>query len=808
MAIKTITLPITKSGYVRELEPTIVFPTEAEGEYKVSRDFVGTVAYKNGLCFGFEALPDRLKYARIYSIAITLSIKQNTDAAISVGTDPIEDFDPETLTYANRKQIITSHAPYFGGMTQSFRDVTSIFSDLVSVEDQSRISVTFLRNLAFIIQNATQDKTVVITAKPELTDSSTPYITVSYDDAVSVSDSLSITKPIGTSHPWWFNATAPQTVEWELLRDSADQYYCYAETFEQASAVFYWRKQGETNWNQIPVSGSEKRLVIPKNTFATDPETPYEYYVSVTDVLGNVLTSGIATCVAAVNLIHPLYGNNLSPHRYYYNPHKPISFFWEVYNMTGDGTDSESMKVIGTPGDVTIEWKVGTDGESHYFNIPVFGASSYDVPAETFPAVELIGYRITGTDSTGYPCTANSVWLYFKTAAGPITSTAIAPINSVEKNNQEILFLWQFSSDDGNPASRFELLWRTYGAASWNTLHASSDIVTQFAAEAGTFPVGQIEWAIVPYNLDNIAGNYSVNSFIAYGAPEAPLVSATAVPFTTISWQSDGQQAFEVDIDGTVYGVYFGDDKEFSPPAYLDDGEHTIRVRVAGTYYLWSDWSSTTVVIANESPYGVYLSGEASVDASLSWETDAETGDFYVYRDGEFIARTDAYTFADRLANGEHSYQVLNRLPDGNYCISQEITVGTIGYGTFISAADQPGSWLEIKYSTEQERVLQIEASSVSAFYHYSGDKFPHGFTNGYLNTQITFSAAFKLDQEEEIRVFESMLGTPVIIKHDADPVIVGTMTAWTKSASRWAWVSYVINVQQIEWEDFADERS
>lgn len=808
MASRTITLAITKSGYVRELEPTVVFPTESGGEYKISRDFVGSVGYKNGLCFGFEALPDRLKYARIYSIAITLSLKKNTSAAIAVSTYPMADFDPETLTYANRKQSTESYAPYFGGMNQDFSDVTSIFLSSVSAEDRSRISVAYLRSLAFIVQNISQDNTIISYAKTELTAGGTPYITVTYDDETTVSDSISITKPIGGSYPGTFNATAPQTVEWELLRDSSDQYYCYAETFEQASAVFYWRKQGETNWNQIPVSGSEKQLVIPKNTFSTDPETPYEYYISATDVLGNVLTSGVSTCVATYNLIMPLYGNGQSPYWYYFNPHTPLTFYWTVYAMSGEGTDSESAREYGTPGNVSIEWRAGVDGEIQTYNVPVFGVSQYTVPADTFPAVETILYRIKGTDSTGYPCTGLNTWLQFRAAAGPVTSTAIAPLNSVEKNNQEITFLWQFSSDDGNPPSRFELLWRTYGAASWTTLYSSSEIVTQYTAAAGIFPVGQIEWAIVPYNLDDVAGNYTVNSFIAYGAPEPPLVTATAVPFTTITWQSDGQQAFEVDIDGTVYGVYFGDDKTFSPPARLEDGEHTIRVRIAGTYYLWSEWSSTTIDIENSSPYGVYLSGEAATDANLSWETDAETGDFYIYRDGAFIARTDAYTFSDRLANGEHSYQVLNRLPDGNYCISQEITVGTIGVGTFIAAADQPGGWLKLKYSTEQERTLQIGASAVSVFYHFAGDKFPRGFTSGYLNSQITLSAAFKTDQEEEILAFEALLGRPVIIKHDADPVIVGKMTAWNKSVPRWAWVSYTINVEQTEWEDFADERS
>ena len=801
MATATITLPITKSGYVRELDPTIVFPTDSDEDYKISRDYVGSVGYKNGLCFGFEALPDRLKYARIYSIAITLNLK-NSAANITAGTDPIEDFDPETLTYANRKQTITSNAPYFGGITQVFSDVTSRFQSQMAVTDISRISVSYLRSLAFIVQDAATDKTRQVHGKILLTDDSDPYITVTYDDQLTVSDSVTITQPIGGEYPGSFNAAAPNTVEWDLIRDSSDQYYCYAESFEQASAVFYWRKQGESAWNQITKSGAEKRLVIPANTFTTDPETPYEYYIQVTDVLGNTVESGISTCLALQNIIKVL--TPPSPnYGYYYNPHRPISFGWEVYNASGEGTTIEGMTVDGQPGDITIVWSVGS-GEEHQIQVP-FGLSQYDVPAETFPAASSIRYTIQGTDSTGYICLYNTVKSTFRTAAGPITTVGISPINSVQKNNQEINFAWQYVSDDGNPPSRFELLWRTYGSVEWNTLASSSDIVTEYIAAADTFPVGQIEWTVIAYNLDDIEGNYSIYSFIAYGAPDMPLVSATDAPFTTISWQSDGQQAFEVEINGMTYGPYFGEDKTFEPPDKLADGEYLIRVRVAGTYFLWSDWGETSITVENVSDFGVYLSGSPSVDAHLEWETDAETGDFYVYRDGILIARTFDYEFDDRLANGEHVYQVLNRLPDGNYCISLEVTAGTLGRGTYITAADASEPWIFLQYSTESTHDIQRTDSAVTVFANYSGDIYPHGFTSIYRDAQLTLSAAFKDIQEEILKRFEALLGRPVIVKRNQDPVFVGIINTWTKLDPQWKWKSYSCSIQRIEWEDFVD---
>ena len=241
------------------------------------------------------------------------------------------------------------------------------------------------------------------------------------------------------------------------------------------------------------------------------------------------------------------------------------------------------------------------------------------------------------------------------------------------------------------------------------------------------------------------------------------------------------------------------------PAVDLAGMEYLIRVRVAGTYFLWSDWGETSITVENVSDFGVYLSGSPSVDAHLEWETDAETGDFYVYRDGILIARTFDYEFDDRLANGEHVYQVLNRLPDGNYCISLEVTAGTLGSGTYITAADASEPWIFLQYSTESTHDIQRTDSAVTVFANYSGDIYPHGFTSIYRDAQMTLSAAFKDIQKEILKRFEALLGRPVIVKRNQDPVFVGIINTWTKLDPQWKWKGYSCSIQRIEWEDFVD---
>lgn len=815
---KTIELEITKSGYIRQLYPTDVFPTDAASEYRISRDQASSssTAYRNCLCFGFEPIPDALQYYELDDISLPL---------YSDGTGPcfgvcMSDFDVQTLTYANRQENTAAAIKnVFWSKGSGWNERYSSFSSIYDDADKSRTAAALLQSRAYLTYCLSNYGDTATYAKIEAPGGTPGKVLITYDDAKVIRSKVAVVNGISRYNA---NATMPLTVTWDLIRDDTEVYYCAAGSFAQQSATFYWREQGETAWNTItPASASVKSVTIPAGTFRSSVSgsfKDYEYYIEATDVNGLTTTTGILEFTTNITQMYamgtfghyyplipaPEYdGDGNSPYYYYWNPHNPITFYWATVGLEPI-LNTEHAVLYGS-GYTTIAWKVGEFGEEYEFSVPTFGAIQYSVPAETFPSTEWIYYQIRGTDASGAE-SVPEVWIRFSTKAGLINSYAIAPVNSVESANQPITFEWSFAGESAARPTRYELVWREYGAAEWNILRASTEVETSYTAPANTFPVGQIEWAVFAYNIDDVAGDYVGSSFIAYGAPEPPQVSATAVPFSTISWQSEGQQAYEIDIDGTVYGVYFGEEKTFSPPDRLEDGEHTIRVRIAGTYYLWSEWRSTTIQVKNETEYGIYLSGEESVDVMLNWEADADTGDFYVYRDGVLVARTLAYSFNDRFATGEHAYQVLNRLPDGNYCISQELNFRTVIDGTFISAAGDPAAeWLYLQYSTEQERVLQFAASSVSSFYHYAGDVYPRGFTSGYRDSQVTFSAAFRADQRAGIAQFEGLLGQAVIIKHYEDPVLIGVLVSWNKSVPRRLWVNYACGVQRIEWEDFVD---
>ena len=83
--------------------------------------------------------------------------------------------------------------------------------------------------------------------------------------------------------------------------------------------------------------------------------------------------------------------------------------------------------------------------------------------------------------------------------------------------------------------------------------------------------------------------------------------------------------------------------------------------------------------MANQPGRPITLEGAFDRDAALSWTAGDAAANYYIYRDGVQIGHATGLSFNDRLALGPHSYRVANRLPDGNYSISNSVT------GTMIS---------------------------------------------------------------------------------------------------------------------------
>ncbi|MBO7668201.1 MAG: hypothetical protein J6T26_07050, partial [Firmicutes bacterium] len=255
--------------------------------------------------------------------------------------------------------------------------------------------------------------------------------------------------------------------------------------------------------------------------------------------------------------------NNLPANGKKMDPTQAITFSWY---LTGDPYYSLDPYVQES---ATFQWS--SDGGSTWNSVEVSGSTNKAIiPANTFPG-GVIQWKVTATDDRG--ATTTSETRTIDTTDTLATTTLISPIDTLEANDGEILFRWSSTNASGSTPTGYQFAWRDASVtpASWTQFKILGS-TPEYRMPANTLPVGTIIWTVATYNRDDVMGSWSSQAQIrTVGAPAAPIVSATAVPFATIEWQATGQQAWRMTVDGKIYGPYFGGTKTFTLPDYLED---------------------------------------------------------------------------------------------------------------------------------------------------------------------------------------------------------------------------------------------
>lgn len=470
-----------------------------------------------------------------------------------------------------------------------------------------------------------------------------------------------------------------------------------------------------------------------------------------------------------------------------------FSWFFDKYGSyycIGDWTQVSAV----------FHWRSGTSGS--WNDIPISGATqSVTIPANTFP-IGTIQWYVSGVDNVG---TASDSEIYtITTADSPMVATPLAPIGTVEDGSGDIVFSWQEANDTGTTPTGADLQYSQDGST-WTAFGHVDGAVTTYTAPGGTLPAGAVMWRVRAYNTDGVAGAWSeAVSFVSVAAPPAPTVSAAAVPFTTVTWQSSGQQAYRITVDGVVYGPFFGTDKNYALKDYLRDGDHTISVEIQGIYGLWSQPGAITITVANSPGDGITLTGSFDRDAALRWETESATMDFLVYRDGKQIGATATNSFSDRFVLGSHSYQVINRLANGNYTASNVVT-GVMRSCTTAIAPFNGGSWQELNLSENSYSEQRFSWTKVSSLRHVTGAVYPVLEISEYENAAGSYDVSFP--DVESANAFLALRGQIVILKSRGGNVVIGALTQIEK-ANKDFYISFAFTIQRIDWEDYVDAQN
>lgn len=449
----------------------------------------------------------------------------------------------------------------------------------------------------------------------------------------------------------------------------------------------------------------------------------------------------------------------------------------------------------------TFEYRLKGASSSTTAAAAISGNSlSYTAPANTFAAGEY-EYRFTVTDNLGQ--TASTAWSSFDTCDTVSTATADEPSGNLLDGDQPINFLWTHINESGSPPTGAELQKSSDGSA-WTTFLKRTTSTIGYKCPAGSFTSGTWFWRVRTYNLDNVAGAWSdAASFVTVSAPSTPKVIVQASPRPLITWQTNEQSAYQIQLDTAVDTTDYGSGKSWRSPVYLDDGLHVARVRVQNSYGVWSEWGSATFTVSHTAGGAIVLTVDADHRAELSWSYAGSWTEFVVYRDGVAIAKTTDYSYTDDYSVGTVRYQVRACASDGtyNYSLSNEVTVSVMPETIMLSALGS-GKWLFLRLSAAQHRTSTIKASRTFSLTHLSGRRFPEAELTEFCDRSI--SVSYATDDETEKAALEALMGSPVCLKTPGGKMVIGILDTLSETESMF-YSSYSFAVSQMHYPEEVD---
>lgn len=426
---------------------------------------------------------------------------------------------------------------------------------------------------------------------------------------------------------------------------------------------------------------------------------------------------------------------------------------------------------------------------------------SYTAPANTFAAGEY-EYRFSVTDNLGQ--TASTGWSSFDTRDTVPTATADEPSGNLLDGGQPIAFRWTHINESGSAQTKAELQ-KSADGSTWTALATVTGSANEYSAPAGTFTSGTWFWRVRTYNLDNVAGAWSeAVSFVAVSAPTTPKIVIQSIsPRPLITWQTNEQSAYQIQLDTVVDTTDYGSGKSWRSPVYLDDGLHVARVRVQNSYGVWSEWGSATFTVSHTAGGAVVLTVDADHRAELSWSYAGSWTEFVVYRDGVAIAKTTDFSYTDDYSVSTVRYQVRACASDGtyNYSLSNEVTVSVMPETVMLSALGSE-EWLFLRLSTAQHRTNTIKASRTFSLTHLSGRKFPAAELTEFCDRSI--SVSYATDDETEKAALEALMGSPVCLKTPGGKMVIGILDTLSETESMF-YSSYTFAVSQMHYPEEVD---
>lgn len=421
-------------------------------------------------------------------------------------------------------------------------------------------------------------------------------------------------------------------------------------------------------------------------------------------------------------------------------------------------------------------------------------ATSITIPANTFSG-DSIQWQVAVTANSGV--TTTSDWMTLSLTDVESTAVAVAPDRAVLDGSSDNVFKWEHVISTGTAQTKAELQQSTDGST-WTALATVTGAANTWTAPAGTFTSGTKYWRVRTYNSKGAAGAWSAaTQFIVLAAPATPPVSIVSTePRAEIRWQSDEQQAYQVEIDG-VYasGTRFGTGKTWKAPFYLADGSYTVRVRVQNEYGFWSPWGTAALPVVNVPGGAITLTAEGGIEAALSW-TPGSFDYYLVYRNGVAIAKVTEPSYTDAASIGGVRYQVRGCYDNSdNYSLSEavEITVGTDNVRLYDM---ERGEWLHFLYDSSAHRSTGLSLSQDIQYVQLSGHTYPVAERSEFKSRALRIACVCADDAERQS--LRALLGHLTCCKTPEGNMIIGYPASITENSDDF-FSTYSFTIEQID---------
>lgn len=264
----------------------------------------------------------------------------------------------------------------------------------------------------------------------------------------------------------------------------------------------------------------------------------------------------------------------------------------------------------------TFFWRAGEAGNyTSTAMTPNGNSASVTIPAGTFPSGSIQWYA-SSTDNTGR--TTQTDIFTLSTLNAVVEAVPLAPNNTVENNTGDIIFSWDFLSLDGGVSAGAQLQ-KSADGTNWSDLASVPAGLNSIAVPGSGFAAGRVFWRVRAENASGVWSEWSVAlSFQVFGAPIIASITGDGKPFLTVRWQTEGQLAYKIEIDGQLYGPYRSETaRSFTLPLPLPDGIHVLKVAAQNQYGLWSSWAEANVSIDNIQGPAITIDAEWQQDESI-----------------------------------------------------------------------------------------------------------------------------------------------------------------------------------------------